>query len=486
MGNGPGGLSEYEELFDTYERCLGGFVWEWIDHGIRQVEPDGTVWYAYGGDFGEPLHDGHFVIDGLVFPDRTPSPGLVEYKKVSEPVRISFDLSQETVGHETGRQSTIVITSRRDHADTADLTFTWFAEKDGLPVAGGTLDVPPIAARHSSRVPVPFVPPSDTGEIWLTVRALLAGDAPWADAGHEVAWAQTQVASGHRAHRGAGNGGAPTSTGDGMLQLGPGVFDPDTGNLLCVGRLPVDAPRLELWRAPTDNDTTSDSDSDGHEWRRIGLHRLRHRLIEVRSDDAGLVVRSHVGTAATDFGFRATYRWTGAGDCLSLTMDVEPVGGDWPVTLGRVGVVLTVPATLGTVEWFGRGPGEAYRDTCAAARVGRFRYPVDELQTPYVYPQENGNRMDVRWATLTDHRGEGIRIDGHPTFDLTARRWTNADLDAAQHTTDLRPRDRVYINLDAAHQGIGSASCGPGVLPQHQLHASRFTLQVSFAPILPS
>jgi beta-galactosidase len=94
--------------------------------------------------------------------------------------------------------------------------------------------------------------------------------------------------------------------------------------------------------------------------------------------------------------------------------------------------------------------------------------------------------MDVRWATLTDDRGEGIRIDGHPTFDLTARRWTNADLAAAQHPTDLRPRDRVYINLDAAHQGIGSASCGPGVLPQHQLHAGRFTLQVSFAPILPS
>ncbi|HET9006440.1 MAG TPA: beta-galactosidase small subunit, partial [Actinomycetes bacterium] len=154
----------------------------------------------------------------------------------------------------------------------------------------------------------------------------------------------------------------------------------------------------------------------------------------------------------------------------------------------RVGLRMAVPAGLRRVEWFGRGPGEAYADTGRAARVGRFTATVDELQTPYLYPQENGNRRDVRWATLTDGHGKGIRAEGEPTFDLTARPWTSEQLDAARHPTDLHPGDRVWVNLDLAQQGIGSASCGPGVLPAYRLDPApaSFTVRLYPAPAAPS
>jgi beta-galactosidase len=177
MGNGPGGLTEYERLFDTYPRCLGGFVWEWIDQGLTR-RADGSTFFAYGGDFGEELHDGNFVCDGLLFPDRTPSPGLVEYKKVIEPVRI--------MPHGTG----LTVTNRYDMRDLSHLDFVWSVAVDGVEVEAGTLQVPPVGPGESTEVtPTTALdgewPP---GETWLTVRAVRAADTRWAPAGHEVAW----------------------------------------------------------------------------------------------------------------------------------------------------------------------------------------------------------------------------------------------------------------------------------------------------------
>jgi len=144
---------------------------------------------------------------------------------------------------------------------------------------------------------------------------------------------------------------------------------------------------------------------------------------------------------------------------------------------------MSVPAALGNAEWFGLGPGEAYPDSRRAVRVGRFAAAVDEMQTPYVFPQENGNRAQVRWMRLTDGAGAGLSIAGDPVADITARRWTSEDLDAARHPVDLRPGDRIWLNIDHAQNGLGSASCGPGVLPAYRLHAGPATFTVVFRPI---
>ena len=217
-------------------------------------------------------------------------------------------------------------------------------------------------------------------------------------------------------------------------------------------------------------------------WRARGLHRARHRVIAVEPGPGGLVVRTRVGMAASDAGLLATYTWAADGDGLLLTVDVTPEG-EWTFPLPRLGLRLALPAGLDRLEWFGRGPGEAYRDTRRAARVGRFAASVDELQTPYVRPQENGSRTEVRWATLTDGDGAGLRVEGRPHLEVTARRWTSEDLDAATHTPELVARDRIWVNLDHAQQGIGTASCGPGVLPQHDLEAVPTTFSLRLSPV---
>ncbi|PKW10792.1 beta-galactosidase [Streptomyces sp. 1222.5] len=462
MGNGPGGLADYQRLFERYDRLQGGFVWEWIDHGIAHPE----LGYAYGGDFGEELHDGNFVCDGLVFPDRRPSPGLVEYKKVIEPVAVADD----------GADGTVRITNKYDFADLSALAFTWSYQVDGETVGSGGLPVPALAPGESADVKLPQPPPgAPAGEALWTVRAVLAADAPWAPRDHVVAWGQLRVTERGVPYVAATARPVP---GDGVITLGPGTFDARTGALTAIGGVAVSTPRLDVWRATTDNDDGAAWQSDiryGPLWRKLGLHRMRHRLDEVRADEDALSVRIRVAPAARELGLATVYRWTSDGERLRLTVSVGPEG-DWRVPLPRLGVRFGL-AAADRVRWFGGGPGEAYPDTRSASAIGRWRSTVDDLQTPYVRPQENGARVDVRWVELG-----GLRIEGDPEFLLTVRRWTTERLDSATHRTDLTPGDQVWVNLDHAHHGIGSQSCGPGPLPQYHLHAEPTEFSFVFSP----
>ncbi|MFH9226875.1 glycoside hydrolase family 2 TIM barrel-domain containing protein [Streptomyces lydicus] len=467
MGNGPGGLGEYQRLFETYERCQGGFVWEWIDHGLRRQTAEGEVFHAYGGDFGEELHDGNFVCDGLVFPDRVPSPGLGEFKKVVEPVRIE--------GEADGGAGTVQITNLYDFADLGHLDFRWRYEVEGEVCGHGRLEVPALAPGGSAMVQLPPAPAGAVrrGEAIWTVRALLAEDSAWAPAGHEIAWGQLTAAP-----RPAPAPPVATATprrGEGnVVVLGPGTFDATTGALGYLDGVQVSGPRLDVWRAPTDNDEAAPWQPEPRpatEWRRLGLHRMRHRVESVEPGPGALVVRTRVAPAGSPLALRAVYHWTARRDWLRLELGVDPEG-DWPVPLPRLGVRMAVSGSLGFAEWYGGGPGEGYPDTRAAARIGRWSMPVDALQTPYVRPQENGARPGVRWAQLTRTDGSGLRIEGDPDFFFSARRWTDEELTAARHTTDLRAGDELWLHLDHALHGIGSQSCGPGVLPRHRLEVA--------------
>ncbi|MFB7509429.1 glycoside hydrolase family 2 TIM barrel-domain containing protein, partial [Streptomyces broussonetiae] len=390
MGNGPGGLADYQRLFESYDRLQGGFVWEWIDHGIAHPE----LGYAYGGDFGEELHDGNFVCDGLLFPDRRPSPGLVEYKKVIEPVGITGEAGDGTVR----------ITNKHDFADLSALAFSWSYEVEGDAVESGTLTVPVLAPGESADVKLPAAPATaPAGEAHWTVRAALAADTAWAAKDHVVAWGQVPAAPRRVPTL------APTARpvpGDGVITLGPGTFDARTGALTAIGDVPVRALRLDVWRATTDNDDGASWQADerfGLVWRTLGLQRMRHRLDAVETGENALTVRTRVAPAARDVGLSTVYRWTSNGDGLRLTVSTVPEG-DWRVPLPRLGIRFGLCAA-DEVRWFGGGPGEAYADTRTASAVGRWHSTVDELQTPYLRPQENGARIDVRWAELG-----GLRI----------------------------------------------------------------------------
>lgn len=477
QGNGPGGLTEYQQLFEKYPRLQGGFVWEWIDHGILQTTTDGRDYYAFGGDFGEEegVHMNNCVTDGMLFPNRTPSPGLIEYKKVIEPVTISGD------------DDKVAIHNKYDFIDLSHLAFTWRLETEGQPVASGTLKVPTIPAGKTATVTLPPQRPTAPGESFWTVTAKLAEDASWAPAGHVVAWSQFEAPPAPHQNGHAVTTVSPVVTGE-TITLGPAVFSAAYGQLLSLGTLSVTDGRLNVWRAPTDNDRGPEMTETYPEvsfvadkvWRHAGLFRMHHRVDSVTIKDDALVVVTRVGAAVLDRGLYTTYRWTSNGDSLRAEVTVTADGPWEGVPLPRLGVRFGFPASLANVSWFGCGPGEAYPDSRQAVSVGNYSASIEELQTPYVFPQENGSRIDVRRATITAEDGTGVAIRGDPTYALTVRRWTTEQIDAARHTTDLKPTDNVWVDVDYAHSGIGTASCGPGVLPQYKLLAEAGPYEFAF------
>src|SRR5512132_2908132 len=321
----------------------------------------------------------------------------------------------------------IRITNLHTFRDLAHLRFDWSLESEVVAVATGRLQVPSLGPGDSTTAPLPDLPPTSP-ETWLTVRALLATAHPLAPSGHEIAWGQLLVTpprpaaalpppppsppdtpEPHPPTSGPPVGEAtPASrTTTPRITLGPGVFDGGDGRLRRLGNLEVEGPRLDLWRAPTDNDEGYHGEvALAPVWRRVGLDRLEYRVDRAAVEDDGLVVHARVAPAGTDLGVAATYRWSAVPGGLRLVLVVVPEGA-WPCPLPRIGLRMAVPAGLRLVEWFGRGPGEAYADTGRAARVGRFAASVEELQTPYLYPQENGNRAGVRWATLGTAGGTG-------------------------------------------------------------------------------
>ncbi|MEU0946699.1 glycoside hydrolase family 2 TIM barrel-domain containing protein [Streptomyces canus] len=466
MGTGPGGLSEYQQVIEAHPRLAGGFIWEWIDHGIARLtgREDPHSFYAYGGDFGEEVHDGNFVADGLLFPDRTPSPGLVEYKKVIEPVRIHIDPATRQIG----------VHNLHHVRDSGYLDFRWTVEDGGEPVGSGALSVPATAAGATTTVAWPAevtaaldaARKNDSGdEVWLTVTAVLAADESWAGAGHEIAWAQGLVVAPTAAS--VPFTPAPAIAHDGYIKLGPARFDARSGLLVRLGDLELDGPRLDIWRAPLDNDLLSAFGvPQADAWFAAGLHRMRHDVLSVEPDESGLTVIARLGAAGSSSGLGVVYHWSACdtphADQARLRLEtVVTPDGPWPMPLPRLGVAMSLPGTDADVEWFGPGPGEAYRDSRTAARVGRHRSTVSAMQTPQVRPQENGNRHQVRRARITTPDGT-LLLTGAPVTDLTVRPWSTEALAAAAHQHDLVPDGRLHLHLDHAHHGLGSAACGPG------------------------
>jgi beta-galactosidase len=416
------------------------------------------------------------VCDGLLFPDRNPSPGLIEYKNIITPVVI------------TGEDGKITVRSKYAFADTAHLAFKWRLERDGILVKEGTLDVPPVAAGKSTTVSLPDVEFPAGGEVFWTVTASLAADTNWAKAGHEVAWGQVRAADPPTAN-GYHEGVSPVINADGSITLGPATFTA-RGQLVSLGDMPVEGGQLDVWRAPTDNDSGGEISATWPEvakvtrdaWKHAGLNAMEHRLDQITVSDSSIEVVTRVAACLLDRGLATVYTYTADGTGLRVHVAVTPEGSWDDLPLPRLGVQYAFPASLAHVKWFGCGPSEAYPDTRAGARVGAFENTIDGLQTPYVMPQDNGTRMDVRSAELASDAGEGLRIDGSPVFHLTARRWTHADLEAAKHTVDLVPRDKVWVNVDHAVNGIGSASCGPMAQEQYRVSlVEGHTVEFAFA-----
>ena len=490
MGNGPGGMSEYDELVERYPRLHGGFIWEWRDHGLLARTKDGIEYYAYGGDFGEIVHDGNFVMDGMVLPEGTPMPSLAEFAAVNAPIQLDFD------------GTALEIRNRYHTLSTDHLRFVAITEVDGFSRTEVEVSVPTVVAAGRATVPLPTeaLRAASTGETWLTVRAELREVTAWAPAGQVVAWRQFELtphdvalfpAQARQRPRPEPRKASRPALAEGVLTLGPANFDPITGRLQRLFDLEIDGPRLELWRAPTDNDRSSargsfelgrpeDTGGEGapgpssaDRWRSRGLDRLTHRLVGLEHNHDQVLVRVRSGAAASPQLVDVSYRWLLDGSDIQLDVDVTP-SDNWDCTWPRVGIRLDLPRDLRDARWFGTGPAESYPDSRLAARVGRFSAGIDELAVRYSRPQETGHRAELRTLEISDGSGGGLNLrtapnpNGHrPGFTLS--RHTPQQVDRARHPHELGPSERTYLFIDDAVHGLGSRACGIDVLPQHAL-----------------
>ena len=454
MGNSNGTLAEYWDAIESTPGLQGGFLWEWWDHGLEQTLPDGGRRWAYGGDFGDTPNDADFCVDGLVWPDGRPKPALWEHRQLAAPVRVVADAADV-------RRGTLTIRNVGDFRDLGWLRAEVDRSVDGEVVRAAPLDLPALAPGASGSVALPDLGLADAdapaGEAFLTIRFLTVRDEAWAPAGFEVGWAQIAL-----------GGGPVVGAVEGPDTPGLVPVELDAEGIL-VHRGLAAGPRLSLWRAPTQNDRIGGM---ADRWTALGLDRPERRLLGVERDGATTVVRSELRLAGgAVVGHRQTLRTLADGGIAVDEVATIPVGLD---DLPRVGTVLEVAPGHERLSWFGRGPHETYPDRRRGGRVGRWSAAVDEAYVPYVRPQENGGRADVRWLEVTDEAGRGLRLELDTPRQVSALHFDAGQLSTATHDVELVPRPEVVVHLDAAHRGLGTASCGPDTLPQYLVGAGEY------------
>ncbi|WP_114853512.1 glycoside hydrolase family 2 TIM barrel-domain containing protein [Brachybacterium sp. YJGR34] len=462
MGNGAGSLKEYMALTEQYPALHGGFIWEWIDHGLLTHDAEGNEIFGYGGDFGERLHDGNFVADGLVLPDRTPSPALLDAKHHYSPVGLEVSA---TTARLTNRYAFSDLSRLRAEV-SLDQQATW-----------QELALPALTPGQSGEVPLP------TGEhAAVTVRLLTREAEGPVPAGHEVVAASHVDAQRLAAATAvpAAPALAPQQEADGAWRLGPARFD-DLGRLVGLGDLGIEHAGADLYRAPVDNEGARTRNPLEARWKRIGLDVARRRLVGIEADGEELVIRTRLGLDGSALGADVVERWRGDVDGVDLELTVTPAAF-WPrdLPLPRIGWTFALPAAPDQVEYDGFGPHESYPDTGGGTTFATWRSSVADLQVPYVFPQENGNRAGVVRAVLSGVGGT-LELRAPEPFGLAVRPWSTAELDARAHDGALRPDGRTWVTASAALHGVGSAACGPLPLPEYVLDAHEETLRLHLA-----
>jgi hypothetical protein len=599
MGNSPGNLKEYWETIEMYPRLRGGFVWDWVDQGIRRRTSAGVEYFAYGGDYGDEPSSLTFCLNGMIFPDRTIHPCLWEAKKVYQPVTVrALDLP-------AGK---LQITNHYFFSSLEGLEITWKLSTGERVLQSGHLPALRTPAGQSEVVTVAFQPPAlePGSEYWLELSFSLTEGTAWGEKGHEIAWEQFKMPY----H-------VPEVMPQAVEQMPPLILISDSKQAVIecaefeltfdrqLGRISsflsgqtellASGPRLNFWRAPTENDLNVWGDEKAAiHWREAGLDQLEEQVsavdvqqitpqsvqIKVTSvikvkegaklpeppdpketlfmleqglnyllDDNTLpLVLQRLGVPENEipgtdrptklhallmrfageerlfdltegiydvlvglgmpipeplanavaagqmqaqpemfkparFDCDLTYTIFGSGDVL---IDCHVTPGEGLPFLPRLGLQMQVPAGFEQFTWCGRGPHESYVDRQEGARVGVYTGTVDEQYVPYIFPEENGNKTDVRWVSLTggaEAARSGLLAYGEPWLSVSAHHFTERDLELARHTSELQRRDEITLNLDYAQSGLGSAACGPGRLEKYQLKAEAVHFTVRLHPL---
>lgn len=488
MGNGPGNLKDYQDLVYAHDKLQGGFVWEWFDHGIESFTESGEKYYRYGGDFGDDPSNKDFCIDGLIMPDRTPSPGLYEYKKVIEPITTTAVDIQKGI---------INLLSRYDFANLDRFNLVYKVMEDDVILQTGFMAVPSIEARANKDITLPYdlsaIKVKPGAHYYVNISYQLREDTSYASSGHELATAQFELPLYKEGIVVRPEGILNVEKEHTTLHVKGANFSLDfnlvNGNLMNIVRDGMQVlskgPRLTLWRAPISNDMEIID-----KLKKVYFLHLEHEVVmNIDYHMEGNILKVEVDTinsttnSAWHFKTKYVYTVCPSGDIL---IDVEGTPSGRvdlaPDMLPRIGVSMHLDKSMEHVRYFGMGPGENYADSKEAAQMGLYANTVDGLFTNYVIPQENGNHMDCKWVSMTNDRGMGLLASTEGDFNFSVSWYEDKDLDDAKHTCDLVKRDYIVFNVDYKQNALGTNSCGQWQLDKYRAKFEDFKLSFRLTP----
>lgn len=491
MGNGPGGLAEYQEIMRKYARLHGGFIWEWCDHGIENVDEDGNVHYLYGGDYGDFPTNGNFCIDGLVYPDRMPSPGLLEYKKVIEPIVTELIDQQEM---------RVKITNRYDFRNLEGIILNIKLISFDSLIEEKNITLPTIEAHGEVEMslPVDLEKVLDYQDVYLYVSYLEREDTRYAAKGHEITKEGFLLEATKLEKQVSvqfSNDAAEIAIHEENMQLilennlFKTVFSKVQGRLVSHQVLGEEiihkGPELTLWRASIDNDMYKKEEWINKYFLKNGKEQLMSFDYQVHKGYVDLTIEKYFSTVNQGWGFllRYNYRVTKEG-VLHLNLNGKKVvrGKEIPQMLPRIGVTLHMNKEYKNVTWYGRGPSESYQDSKLSQLKGLYQSTVEDMHTDYVYPQENGSRCDSSFLAVSNGENAFL-INFKENRDFTIHDYVTSALEEAKHRGKIEKSPFHVLTIDYRQSGVGSNSCGEEQLPEYRVAVEDFDIQFEIRKI---
>lgn len=481
MGNGPGDLEQYMDIFLNHDNALGGCVWEWCDHAVYDGEmPDGRTRFLYGGDFGEEEHDGNFCVDGLVYPDRRISPGLLEYKNVLRPVRARL---------EDKDAQTAVLKNWLDVLPVEKaLDVHWELSLNGMVQEQGILNVTDHPARAEKTYHIPYKMPKEPGMVHLRLIYVSKGTMPCLENGEVMGFDQICLREEapdfsipeveNHPLKWEEDGRYLTVTGKNFrycFDTFYGVFT----SLFCEGKEYLEKPmEYNLTRAETDNDICM-----RETWQKAGYYHIKSRTKQFRTEekDGKLFVYNTVS-------FAPLHRQP----CAELE-NVWEINRDGVIALSsegrrnpvypwlpRFGVRLFLSRSFENAQYLGYGPGDAYSDKRQAAWFGHFENRVSSMHEDYIRPQENGSHFGSYMVKVSEEEGRFMEITGRQPFSFQLSHYTQEELMKKRHNFELKESPYTILCADYKMSGIGSGSCGYAPEARYRLDETEFSYEMTF------
>lgn len=471
MGNSSGNFQEYWDIIMSSKHMQGGFIWDWVDQGIRTTTPDGRIFWAYGGDLGgyNMQNDDNFCANGLVSANRIPHPGLYEVKKVYQ--NVLFKDSNPGSGN-------ITIHNLFDFTNLDQFDFKWELYRNGEKIKEAPFKVSLAPHQQTEvRLQIPSIKSAPGSEYYLNIYAYTKKADGLVPAGHEIAREQFKTGGNYFESESRSKSKLVVVRDNNILRLTAGnvqmEFDTRSGRITRYGnqsgnRAILQFPEPNFWRAPTDNDFGNGMQTQLGVWRTANVDKAVKNITVGEETASGIPVKVEYLLKSIQIPYTVDYIFRHDG-AIQVTASMDMTGRELP-ELPRFGMSMELPGSLSELSYYGRGPWENYSDRKTSSFVGLYKDQVKNQATwTYIRPQENGYKTDVRWLSLTDGTGKGIKIEGLQPICFSALNNRTEDFDPGltkkqQHPTDIKPRYNVFLNVDLKQRGVGGDNSW-GALP---------------------